>query len=237
MTITGCASGGALAAERHHEAPHAGVAGREAVLIDEVLPDRHGVAAAAEGQLDQLAIRLAGAGRRGPAGRRRPPRRARRGPAASSAGVGGHLTGRVCRVGGHPTGRFWRWPPAARRADRDPGGLEIGARRLAPDARRLFDAAQRPAQPPQSENLLLLVVPQDVGHPGGGPQVPPPRQRPGAPTTSLAGFQVSTTGRFWVSTEVCWLKEHFSLMACRLALCIIPKHRRWPVISDRLRLV
>jgi hypothetical protein len=46
------------AAQLAHEAPHAGVPGREAVLVDQVLPDRHGVAAAAEGQLDQLPIRL-----------------------------------------------------------------------------------------------------------------------------------------------------------------------------------
>ncbi len=47
-----------LAAQHAHETPHAGVAGRGAVLVDQVLPDRHGVAAAAEGQLDQLSVRL-----------------------------------------------------------------------------------------------------------------------------------------------------------------------------------
>src|SRR5437867_7975662 len=55
------------------------------------------------------------------------------------------------------------------RADRDSGGLEIAARRLATNAGRLFDAAERPAQPPQSENLLPLVIPQDIGHSGGEP--------------------------------------------------------------------
>src|SRR5262245_16703830 len=48
----------ALAAERAHETAHAGVAGREAMLIEEVLPDRHGVAVAAQGNLDELTIRL-----------------------------------------------------------------------------------------------------------------------------------------------------------------------------------
>jgi hypothetical protein len=84
-----------LAAQPPDEAPHAGVAGQEAVVIDEVLPDRHGVAAAAEGQLDQLAIRLARTGRRGPAGRRWPRREVdelRR----DWPDVGGHLTGRIC---------------------------------------------------------------------------------------------------------------------------------------------
>src|SRR5947208_15334388 len=64
----------ALAAELHHEAPHARIPGREAVLIDEVLPDRHGVATAAESQLDELAVRRAGTRGRGPVVRRRPRR-------------------------------------------------------------------------------------------------------------------------------------------------------------------
>ena len=178
----------ALAAELPHEAAHAGVAGREAVLIDEVLPDRHGVAAAAQGQRDQLAVRLTGAGGRSPLAGRGPRgqvREARREPLE----VGGPLTGRICRVGGHRTGRFWRWPGPARPADRDPSRLEIGARRLATDSRRLFNAAERPAQPPQSENLLLSVVPQDVGHSGGRPQGPLPRQRPGASLPHWPGFR------------------------------------------------
>jgi hypothetical protein len=189
-----------LAAQPPDEAPHAGVAGQEAVVIDEVLPDRHGVAAAAEGQLDQLAIRLARTGRRGPAGRRWPHRQVgevRR----ERPGVGGHLTGRIRRVGGHPTGRFWRRPAPAGRADRDPSGLEIGARRLPPDAGRLFDTTERPAQLPQSENLLLLVVPQDVGHPGGEPQAPPPRQRPGALLPHWPVFRCRRLAGFGVSTE------------------------------------
>ena len=157
----------ALAAELHHEAPHARIPGREAVLIDEVLPDRHGVATAAESQLDELAVRRAGTRGRGPVARRRPRRELRKAWRARP-GVGGHLTG-----------RFWWRPPAAGRADRDSGGLEIAARRLATNAGRLFDAAERPAQPPQSENLLPLVIPQDVGHSGGEPCAPPPRQRLG----------------------------------------------------------
>src|SRR5207253_6135433 len=155
------------AAGLHHEAPHARIRGREAVLIDEVLPDRHGVATAAESQLDELAVRRAGTRGRGPVARRRPRRELRKAWRARP-GVGGHLTG-----------RFWWRPPAAGRADRDSGGLEIAARRLATNAGRLFDAAERPAQPPQSENLLPLVIPQDVGHSGGEPCAPPPRQRLG----------------------------------------------------------
>src|SRR2546428_13233885 len=61
---------------------------------------------------------------------------------------------------------------AAGLAVRAPVGLAIGARGLATGPERLFDAAERPAQPSQSEDLLLLLVSQDVGHPGGEPQVP-----------------------------------------------------------------
>jgi hypothetical protein len=161
--------GQALAAELPHEAPDAGVPGGEAVLIDEVPPDGHRLAPAFEGEVDQFAVRLAGTGPGRPAGRRRPGRQPR-GTRQSPAKVGGHLTGRFCRVGGHRTGRlWWRRPALPGRADRDPGGLEVGARRLATDAGRPFDAAERPAEPAQSENLLPLIVSQDVGHPGGEP--------------------------------------------------------------------
>src|SRR5262249_26734804 len=93
---------------------------------------------------------------------------------------GGHLTGRFCQVGGHLTGRFWRRPAMSSRADHDPRGLEIGARRLAAHAGGLFDTAERPAQPPQSPNLLSRVVSQDVGHADGRAWARPSRQRLGA---------------------------------------------------------
>jgi hypothetical protein len=44
--------GSPLAAESRDEAPDAGVPPREAVIVDEVLPDRHAVAAPDEGLLD-----------------------------------------------------------------------------------------------------------------------------------------------------------------------------------------
>ena len=47
---------GPLAAERDHEAADAGVLGGKAVIVDEVAPDRHGVAAAGHGELNQFAI-------------------------------------------------------------------------------------------------------------------------------------------------------------------------------------
>jgi hypothetical protein len=187
-------NGGALAAQPPDEAPHACVPRREAMLIDEVLPDGHGVPAAAQRELDQLAVRFAGPRARGPAGRRRPPGQVKQ-TRRPWRRVGGHLTGRICGVGGHLTGRFWWRPAPARLTDRDPSGLEIGARRFPADPGRLFDTTKRPSQPPQCQNLLLPVVPQEVG------RWLPARQRLGPAATSLAGFQVSTTGRFWVSTE------------------------------------
>src|SRR5690606_1449518 len=79
--------------------------------------------------------------------------------------VGGRPTGRFCRrrrrVGGRPTGRFWRlslsWT-----SDRDPGRLEVLARRFPPDSGLLLDPAQRPAKPPQRQYRLLLFFAQDV---------------------------------------------------------------------------
>src|SRR5439155_9057440 len=64
----GVGLGGPRAPEREDEAADARILGGEAVIIDEVAPDRHGVAAAGERRLDQLAIRGARAGRG------RPPR-------------------------------------------------------------------------------------------------------------------------------------------------------------------
>jgi hypothetical protein len=46
-------------AERRNETAHARIPRGEAVIVDEVLPDRHGIAAAAERIDDQLSIRLA----------------------------------------------------------------------------------------------------------------------------------------------------------------------------------
>src|SRR5580765_4934384 len=100
---------------------HLGVLGGEAVIVDEIAPDRLGVAAAPEGRLDQLAIRLAGAG--SGRGSRRSHRAQRAGnPWRMSARVGGHLYGRSCRG----------VPPPARELHGEPGGFEVGAGRLAP---------------------------------------------------------------------------------------------------------
>ena len=123
---------------------------------------------------DDLAIDLTGA-RAGRAGRRRPRR------------VGGHLLcgGRICRrVGGHPRcgGRIWRRPrprPTASCPHGNARRLQVLADGFAPDAGASLNLAQRPAQPPQRANVVLLLFGQDVAHARVGTCVPRRRQRLG----------------------------------------------------------
>ena len=187
--------GGGTLEELGDESPHTGIPGRKAVRIDQVLPDGHGVAPPADGLDDQLAIGFAGAR----------PRRS----TGAVIGHGGGLTrargGReYCRrVGGHlrGNGRFCRTngrPAAA--AHRHAGRLQVAAGRLAPDPGCPFDLPQRPAEASQRQDLLSFVFCQDVAHAGQELAVPDRCQRLG-PLSVMAGFQVSTNGRFWVSTE------------------------------------
>ena len=106
--------------------------------------------------------------------------------------VGGHLrrNGRVCRSSA-------RTAPAPHH---HASGLQVAAGRLAPDPGRPLDAPQRPAEASQGEDLLSFLFSQDVAHAGQEHAVPDRRQRLGA-LSGMAGFQVSTNGRFWVSTE------------------------------------
>ena len=71
-----------LASQAADEALDAVVARLEAVLVDQLLPDRSGVAAALEGSSDQLGEGLARARHRAP------------GRLGGPLEVGGHLTGR-----------------------------------------------------------------------------------------------------------------------------------------------
>ena len=196
MTAQACGAG--LPAQLADEALDALVAAGEAVVVDQVLPDGLGVAALAERELDEVAVGLAGAGRGAAAG------------SGSGARVGGHLVGRfwICRgsgtrwpvlrsarVGGHLVGRFCRRPaaPTARRPDGDAGGLQVGAGGFPADAGFLLDAPQRPAQPPQRDDLLSLLFAQDIAHVDGGyPSVAvnvlPQFRWPVFSCPSLAGF-------------------------------------------------
>src|ERR1700730_12800791 len=64
--------------------------------------------------------------------------------------------------------------------------------------RRSLNAPQRPSQSPQRDDLLFLFFAQDIAH--LTKRNSPPVQCPDS-AISLAGFQVSTNGRFWVSPE------------------------------------
>ena len=145
------------------EAPHARIARREAVVVDQVLPDGRGVAPAAERVDDQLAVGLArarlwrstgllrgdGCGGRGALAGRRSRRR-----------VGGHLlrNGRIC----------WASRRPATAAHGQTGRLQVAAGGLTPDPGGLFDPPQRPAEASERENLLPFLFLQDVAHAGAG---------------------------------------------------------------------
>ncbi len=49
--------------------------------------------------------------------------------------------------------------------DGNPGGSQILAGRHAMDARRRRDPAQRPAQPAECSDVVLLLIVQDIAHP------------------------------------------------------------------------
>jgi len=57
--------------------------------------------------------------------------------------LGRHLVGRFCRPFA---------APAPRGPEGDPGRLQVGARRLPPDAGRRFNAPERPSQPPPARS-------------------------------------------------------------------------------------
>jgi hypothetical protein len=135
-----------LAAQLHHEATHALVAVPEAVIVDQVLPDRHRVATLFHAALEQLAVGLARTGGRAATGSRRRP------------GVGDHLYGRI----------WIRAAPAARATHRHARRLQVPARRLTAHPGGFLDLAQAPAQSPKCKDLLLFLSVQDVCHGGRG---------------------------------------------------------------------
>ena len=186
---------GGLLPDGRDEAPHAGIAGREAVVVDQVLPDGHGVAPAGERLDDQLAVGLARARLRRSTGPLRGNRCGLVRALASHRGrrrIGGHLrrNGRICRTSAR----------AATTAHGQAGRLQVAAGGLAPDPGGLFNPPQRPAEASQREDLLSFLFAQDVAHAGQERRVPDRRQRLG-PLSEMAGFQPSTNGRIWVSTE------------------------------------
>jgi hypothetical protein len=132
-------------------------------------------------------FRSAVAGRRGPPGTRIGCDRVFAG--GFGAKVGDHLVGWFCRSA--PT-------PGTGRPNRNTGGPQIAADRLPPDVYGLFNAPQRPAQPPQRDDLLSLFLAQDIAHVDGGYS---PRQESMSRISCSVGFQVITIGRVWVIPE------------------------------------
>ena len=169
---------------RHTPATHASWPVRKsqrAVVVDQVLPDGHGVAPAAERVDDQLAVGLARARVRRSTGSFRGDGcgvvralAGRRGPRR----VGGHLRrkGRLCRASGRP----------ATAPHLQAGRLQVAAGGLAPDPGGLFDLSQRPAEASQRENLLSFLFGQDVAHAGQERRVPGRFARQGQATPDLS---------------------------------------------------
>ena len=88
--------------------------------------------------------------------------------------------------------------PATGRTNGDAGSLQISGCRLPANAGGLLNPTQRPAQLAQRDDLFLLLFVQDIAHIDGGYS----SVRVNVLTTfSLAGFQVTTIGRFWVTAE------------------------------------
>ena len=146
---------GSLAAELHDKAAHAGIPPTEAVVIDEVLPDRHDVTAPGEGRLDQLPVGLAAAG-------------------GGARLVGGGQAGRLPRAAGGPP----------KSVDTPLAGFGAGGRRSGQPSR------------PNARTCCCLSSPKMLVMSAGRPQSPPPPSTSWGAATSLAGFQVSTTGRY-----------------------------------------
>ena len=76
--------------------------------------------------------------------------------------------------------------------------VDVG--RLPADARLFLDAPKR-TESTKCQDLLSFFFAQDVCHCSARAQLLRRRQRPEL-SASLAGFQVSTTGRIWVSAKV-----------------------------------
>src|SRR5205807_7299419 len=91
-------------------------------------------------------------------------------------------------------------PPRTRRTHADSGRLQIGTSRFSPHPGLLLDAPQRPSQSSQGYYLLSFRFAQDVAHADRSYNTSCRNQRPRL-LLSLAGFQVTLIGRFWVTPE------------------------------------
>ena len=150
------------------------------------------LAPAAQGLDDELAIRLAGAR----------ARRAARGSLRVGGRVGGHLRrgGRIWRrnTGGSGGGHTFGRPPVRRT------GIPAAFRYALAVSRRtpVASSMRRRDQPsrPSARTCCCVCSLKTLLMSGEGPDGPRRCQRLGA-LRVVAGFQVSISGRFWVSTE------------------------------------
>ncbi len=169
------------------------IATAKPTLGHQILPDRHGIAIAAQTQFDRIPERFAETGGQSTL------RLFRSRVAQLHAKPGGHLiligrfcgfcfcfslrrkvfgvgvgvgvgvdVGRFCRVrpGGHLVGRFCRRSPSPhpRRTHSDPGRFQVGTGGLPTHPGLLLDAPQGPSESSQGYNLLFFRFAQDVAH-------------------------------------------------------------------------
>ena len=165
----------------------------EPAVRNQVLPDGHGVAAPGESELDRFPVGLAGARGRAALGARQ-PWFCRLVGRSRQAGVGGHrrFIGRFCC-------RRRRPPPTPGWPRLDSGGSQVSGRSLSTHTGRPLDPPQRPAKPSQCYDLLFLFLAQDIAH--ADREVKLSSESMSWVSVSLAAFQVTINGRFWVIPE------------------------------------
>ena len=88
-----------------------------------------------------------------------------------------------------------------RRPDRDPGRLQIRARRLAAYAGRVLDPPQRPSQPPQRQSLAVVFSSLKTLPIPAAELISPACVNVSSRYSDWPVFRCPLNGRFWVSTE------------------------------------
>ena len=94
----------------------------------------------------------------------------------------------------------WTAAPGTRRPDGDARSLQVASGSLPANSGFFLDAPQRPAQPPQRDDLLSFLFAQDIAHVDGGypsiaVNVLPQLRWPVFSRPSLAGFEPSPKNR------------------------------------------
>ena len=180
------------------EALDAVVAAGEAVVVHQVLPDGHGVAAARQRQLDDFAVRLAGAGRRTAA-----RLRLRLWSRCRSAGFSAPGSV-VTSMAGFAGGRSGPSRPAAA-----PRSRPLSDTRLAVSRRiRVACSMRRSDQPSRPSAMtccffssLKTLLTLTEGNPPSG-------SMSWISLSRWPVFRCPSYGRFWVSTEGCTKKQY-----------------------------